>query len=130
MRAAIVSVLAALALGVAACGGGSSSTSASRHSAASASAPAPATPIHVSRTDPLIAAAGDIACPRSYGVSAVECHQAVTALIVGRLRPAAVLAVGDDQYETGSLMDFQSAYAASWGSLSPAAPRLRRRRSR
>src|SRR5439155_13964794 len=84
-------------------------------SAPAASAPAASAPVHASRSDPVIAAAGDIACAPDSRITADQCHEAATALLVGRLHPAAVLAVGDDQYETGSLGAFESSYASSWG---------------
>jgi acid phosphatase type 7 len=63
----------------------------------------------------VIAAAGDVACPPGRRVTADECHQASTALLLSQLRPAAVLPIGDDQYETGALDAFRRAYAPTWG---------------
>jgi acid phosphatase type 7 len=106
--------LAALAL--AGCGsGGSSSAVATVGSAASTRPAAPPPPVHASRSDPMIAAAGDIACPPSRRVTASACHQAVTALVLSRLRPTAVLPIGDEQYETGALDAFRASYAPTWG---------------
>jgi calcineurin-like phosphoesterase family protein len=59
---------------------------------------------------PSIAAAGDIACPRH------PCPpQRKTARLVRRLDPRAVLTLGDNQYETGSLRDFRRSYRPTWG---------------
>ena len=115
MRAPAVAVgLAALAL--AGCGsGGSSSAVAPTASGATTRSAAPPPPVHASRSDPVIAAAGDIACPPGGRVTAGECHQATTALVLSRLRPTAVLPIGDDQYETGALDAFRAAYAPTWG---------------
>jgi hypothetical protein len=110
----IVLGLAALALA----GCGSSGSSSAVAPTASASSAAPATPppaVHAARSDPVIAAAGDIACPAGGSVTASECHQAATAVLLSRLRPAAVLPIGDDQYETGALDAFRAVYAPTWG---------------
>jgi Calcineurin-like phosphoesterase len=57
-----------------------------------------------------IAAAGDIACPGH------PCPpQRKTARLVRRLDPKAVLALGDNQYESGGLQDFRRSYRPTWG---------------
>ena len=38
-----------------------------------------------------------------------------TAKLVGAIQPDAVLALGDNQYPSGALADFQTMYAQSWG---------------
>jgi len=63
--------------------------------------------------DPIVVAAGDIACNR--GPAPSGCRQAATARLVRSLRPSAVLALGDLQYETGSLAEFRRWYAPTWG---------------
>jgi hypothetical protein len=55
-----------------------------------------------------VVAAGDIACPLS-----LACTD--TSALVESLQPAAVLALGDIQYERGELADFQAVYDKSWG---------------
>ncbi len=65
------------------------------------------------RRDPVVVAAGDIACDR--GPAAGTCAQAATAQLVAAQRPDAVLALGDLQYETGSLDDFRRWYGSTWG---------------
>jgi chitodextrinase len=63
--------------------------------------------------DPVVAAAGDIAC----GATSVggSCKQMATSDLLVQAQPAAVLALGDVQYEQGGLSDFQNFYAPSWG---------------
>jgi hypothetical protein len=71
--------------------------------------------------DPLIAAAGDIACdPESpffnRGLGTPEgCHMRQTSDLVLAARPAAVLALGDLQYEAGTPPDFRASYHPTWG---------------
>jgi hypothetical protein len=73
--------------------------------------------------DPVIAAAGDIACDPSAsnfngGLGTVSaCHQMATSdLMVGR-GLSAVLPVGDLQYEDGRASAFAASYDPSWGRL-------------
>jgi acid phosphatase type 7 len=108
-------VLALAALALAGCGSGSGSNGRPAATAATGAAVTASPPVHTSRSDPVIAAAGDIACAPGMRVSAGECHQATTALLIARLRPAAVLAIGDDQYETGALGAFRTSYGPTWG---------------
>ncbi|HVF79944.1 MAG TPA: metallophosphoesterase [Solirubrobacteraceae bacterium] len=62
-----------------------------------------------SSADPVIAAAGDIACPGN-------CGQDETAdLITDVIKPDAVLGLGDYQYDTGTLQRFESYYTPYWG---------------
>jgi hypothetical protein len=55
-----------------------------------------------------VVAAGDIACPQS-----LACTD--TSRLVESLKPDAVLALGDIQYERGELVDFQAVYDKTWG---------------
>ena len=76
-------------------------------------------------TAPVIAAAGDIACSPSGGVTPTTCQQmAVSDLLLGG-GFSRVLALGDNQYETGTLTDYRHSYDPSWGRVrditSPAA---------
>lgn len=75
------------------------------------STPAPTQP--PSTGDPVIAAAGDIAC--GVGSTGAACKQVATAAIISAINPVAVLPLGDDQYEAGALSDFQNYYNPSWG---------------
>jgi hypothetical protein len=63
--------------------------------------------------DPVIAAAGDIACAPPGTRTSRQCHQAATAnLLAGA---TAVLPVGDEQYNCGQLSAFNQVYDPSWG---------------
>ena len=63
----------------------------------------------------MIAAAGDIACGANGEVTATTCQQlAVSDLLVGG-GLSRVLALGDNQYETGTLTDYRRSYDPSWG---------------
>jgi hypothetical protein len=65
--------------------------------------------------DPIIAAAGDLVCAPGYYVTRTRCqHKAVSNSILAS-RPAAFLALGDNQYESGSLSEFKSMYEPSYG---------------
>jgi acid phosphatase type 7 len=73
--------------------------------------------------DPVVAAAGDIACGRdSTGAS---CQERQTSDLLVQMTPAAVLPLGDVQYERGELIDFfngqptvaNTGYDRTWGRL-------------
>jgi acid phosphatase type 7 len=70
---------------------------------------------------PVIAAAGDIACDLSSdksdeeSVSRETCHMQVTADLLKSLKLTAMLPLGDNQYEDGTLEKFQKSYAPTWG---------------
>lgn len=66
---------------------------------------------------PTVVAVGDIACEPGQPVTGTRCQQAATALLAQSYAPAYVLALGDTQYETGSLSAFRQSYDASWGLL-------------
>jgi acid phosphatase type 7 len=95
-------------------------------SPAPAPGPAPAPPASAP-APPVVAAAGDIACgPGNAAFNggagiADECRQQATGNLLQRLAPAAVLPLGDLQYETGALADFRASYAPAWGPLDPIA---------
>jgi len=76
-------------------------------------AAAPAAP------DPVIAAAGDIACDSAAAPGGGSCQQQATSDLLLSLKPAAVLTIGDEQYEDGALAAFQSFYDPAWGRLKP-----------
>jgi acid phosphatase type 7 len=71
--------------------------------------------------DSLIGAAGDIACAStnsSYNGGAgtsSACQQRATSDLLLGLNLAAVLPLGDDQYEVGALSEFQTVYDPTWG---------------
>jgi chitodextrinase len=60
-----------------------------------------------------IAVAGDIATDCT--ASDENCPHARTADLVESMNPAAVLTLGDNQYENGELEDYQSYYDTTWG---------------
>ena len=83
---------------------------------------ASATPVGGPATgDPVVAAAGDIACDplsssfnNGLGTSS-SCRQKYTSDLLVGAQLAAVLALGDIQYEDGTLAQFQQSYDRSWG---------------
>jgi hypothetical protein len=44
-----------------------------------------------------------------------DCDQAATADLIGQLHPTAVLTLGDNQYQDGTLAAFQAVFAKTWG---------------
>ena len=61
---------------------------------------------------PIVAAAGDIACPGG------PCDpEQATAEIVMRIDPDVVLALGDTQYREGAVAEFEASYDRSWGAF-------------
>ena len=75
--------------------------------------------------DPIVAAAGDIACdpasPAFFGGAGQpgDCRQLLTSNLLLRMDLAGVLALGDLQYETPRIDAFQRSFGASWGRLQP-----------
>jgi hypothetical protein len=71
--------------------------------------------------DPVIGAAGDIACdpgdPAVHGRTTTRCQMKATSDLLLSLKPAAVLALGDLQYEDGALTKFRQSYGPTWGRL-------------
>jgi acid phosphatase type 7 len=64
-----------------------------------------------------VVAVGDIACAPDEQVTPESCQQEATARLTTALAPDAVIALGDLQYESGSISDFMGSYDDSWGSL-------------
>jgi hypothetical protein len=78
-------------------------------------------PLAAADSDPMVAAAGDIACDPdkaqyNQGNGTVDaCHMKATSeLLVGQ-NFAAVLPLGDTQYENATLSKFQQSYDRTWG---------------
>jgi hypothetical protein len=65
--------------------------------------------------DPMIAAAGDIACAPGDPVTADACHQQATSDLLVGTPLAAVLPLGDIQYDSASLSNILGAYDPTWG---------------
>jgi hypothetical protein len=69
----------------------------------------------------IIGAAGDIACPPGRARNTKEfdgpnaCGMEGTAKVLEVMQPDAVLTLGDHQYPSGALADFEASYAESWG---------------
>lgn len=114
VRVVLLAILAlALALLSAGCGGDSrvAATTAAHTGTAATRAQAPPAIV----TGPTLVAAGDVACAPGEPRTPVACHQLDTAALIARLRPDAVAALGDLQYPSGSLADFQGSFEKTWG---------------
>jgi hypothetical protein len=70
-------------------------------------------------TDPVVVAAGDIACAPGDGMD--KCKQSLTAELASAQDPTAVLPLGDNQYNSGLLSEYNGAgaYNATWGIFNP-----------
>jgi len=68
----------------------------------------------ITSSDPVVVAAGDIVCGTGTSATAL-CQHAATAALIGPIAPAAVLLLGDNQYEDGSYADFLNFYHPTWG---------------
>ncbi|MBC5827236.1 MAG: metallophosphoesterase [Candidatus Eremiobacteraeota bacterium] len=73
-------------------------------------------------TDPVVAAAGDIACdqtPNAPPPDADEgsggCKQTSTGQLLSSRKFDAILTLGDEQYDSGTLPQFMSSYDKTWG---------------
>jgi hypothetical protein len=73
--------------------------------------PRPASP------DPVVAAAGDIACRPGDPVTPTSCRQEATSDLLVDLDPTGVLALGDLQYERALRANFLRTYDHTWGRL-------------
>jgi hypothetical protein len=73
------------------------------------------TGVAASVAEPVIAAAGDIACAPPATRTSSSCHQGDTANLLTAGNYDAVLPLGDLQYECGKSSAFQSVYQPSWG---------------
>jgi hypothetical protein len=67
------------------------------------------------RTEPLVAAAGDISCPPTDKTNPCQAPAVSEQLLAGQ--PNLVLALGDNQYPNGELKYYRNSYATSWGRL-------------
>ena len=71
--------------------------------------------------DPVIVAAGDIACAPSdasfnnLNGTATACRSKYTQQIIQSLNPTYLLPLGDEQYNSGSAADFAASYGKTWG---------------
>lgn len=62
-----------------------------------------------------LAAAGNVACPPGQRSTSERCHQQQTSDLILAERPTAVAALGDLQYDDGTLADFEASYGPTWG---------------
>jgi acid phosphatase type 7 len=75
--------------------------------------------------DPVLAAAGDIACPTTDSAynggngTSTGCQQKATSNLLVNLAPAAIAALGDNQYDDGSATQFNSVFNPTWGRVKP-----------
>jgi hypothetical protein len=69
--------------------------------------------------DPVLAAAGDIACESGSTVTSTACEQSSTASLLQTLQPTAIAPLGDEQYNHGTYAEFTApgAFGATWGAL-------------
>jgi hypothetical protein len=125
-----IAALASLALALTAVGCGDDSTTAGTTAATTTptgttptgTTPTGTTPTGTSPppppprvTGPRLVAAGDVACVPVARRTRFTCNQADTAALIGRLRPDVVAALGDLQYEDGSLAGFEGSFDRTWG---------------
>jgi len=74
-------------------------------------------------TPPVLVAAGDIACDPADASfnggngTATACRMKATSDLALSLNPAAVLLLGDNQYEDGAATKYQASYDPAWGRL-------------
>ena len=101
---ALPSALLLACAALAGCGGSGAETT------PTAAAPPPA---RVS--GPTLVAAGDVACAPGQPRTRFACHQLDTAALLARLRPDVVAALGDLQYPSGALADFERSFDRTWG---------------
>ncbi len=79
----------------------------------------PAVPVTAS--DPVIVAAGDIACDPTASTfnggsgTATVCHMKATGGLIGTIAPTGVLPLGDTQYSDGVLSKYGKSYGPTWG---------------
>ena len=115
IQLACLAWLSILALVATACTGSERARDPSTSASAPRSSASTAPPVSGPRkqpsdTDPVVAAAGDIA-----RFDCVYCGDVLTAALVEQINPTAVLALGDEQYPSGALRDFQTGYHHTWG---------------
>ncbi len=64
-----------------------------------------------------VAAAGDVACEPPYRVTRHSCRHGKTARLIRSRSVAAVLPLGDTQYDSGALADYRASYDVTWGAF-------------
>jgi acid phosphatase type 7 len=69
--------------------------------------------------DPVLATVGDIMCGSLDAGLGYPCQGATTANIIRQMQPTNFLALGDNQYEQGSLSDYTTYFDPAWGFAKP-----------
>ena len=72
-------------------------------------------PSNAAAADPVVYAAGDIACAPGDPGSSTTCHERRTSDIVVNGGAARALAIGDLQYDSATLSNLQNSYDHTWG---------------
>ena len=66
--------------------------------------------------DPVIATAGDIACPPGATPASTHCQQAKTGDVLNSINPSVVVPLGDTQYASGTPEEYAGSYdKVAWG---------------
>jgi len=81
--------------------------------------PSATSPVTAATGDPVLAAAGDIACPPGSAATAKACNQKATSDLLVAMQPTAVATLGDNQYDSGTLTQFNGAFDPTWGRVKP-----------
>jgi len=82
-------------------------------------------PLFAAPSDPVLAAAGDIACPATDPAfhatlgAPGACQMRYTSDSILALHPTAVATLGDNQYDDASLAGFQASFDPTWGRVKP-----------
>jgi hypothetical protein len=74
----------------------------------------------VTPSDPVVVAAGDIACAPG-NPDHVACEQSATEAVGASQKPNAVFVLGDNQYDSGAFSEYEGsgAYNSTWGFFNP-----------
>lgn len=76
-------------------------------------------PVQGTAGDPVLAAAGDIACAPGDKETATACAQKATSDLLVAMQPTVVASLGDHQYDVGSLAQFNGSFDPTWGRVKP-----------
>src|SRR5579884_3498199 len=74
-------------------------------------------PTVASAADPVLVAAGDIACPPGSSADSGDCQQQATSNLVLAANASAVALLGDNQYNSGTLAEYTGigSFNDTWG---------------
>lgn len=70
---------------------------------------------HAGPDGPTLVAAGDVSCAPGSKPTPTMCEQAATAAVVAGLNPDVVATLGDEQYDVGTIGNFDNSYDLTWG---------------